>query len=131
MIINDLILNYVILFIILELYEVSWQKANTLMGMLARMYQHYHNNIILFLVMQPTFYFSIGFVMLSGYNPYSMLLLFIKTVDVAMKIQLLEQVFVKKELSLEMSEILLAPLHKFMPYIGLSIYPFLIIKAIS
>jgi len=126
MIINDLILNYLILYILLELYEISWQKAQTLMGMLARMYHYYSKNILLFLIMQPTFYFSIGFAMLSDYNPYSLLFLFIKTVDVATKIQLLEQVFIKKEISLEMSETLLTPLGKFAPYIGLSIYPFLI-----
>lgn len=129
--IDDLILNYIILFVFLELYEVSWQKASTMMGMLARMYQHYSKNIILFLIMHPTFYFSIGFVMLSDYNPYAMMLLFIKTVDVATKIQLLEQVFIKKELSLEMSEVLLAPIHRFAPYIGLTLYPFLIYFTLS
>ena len=131
MIIDDLILNYIILFVFLELYEVSWQKASTLMGMMARMYQHYSKNIFLFLIMHPTFYFSIGFVMLSDYNPYALALVLIKTVDIATKILLLEQIFVKKELSHEMSLALLAPLNKFMPYIGLSIYPFLIFFALS
>jgi hypothetical protein len=76
--------------------------------------------------MQPTFYFSIGFAMLSDYNPYALTLLFIKTLDIAMKIKLLEQVFIKKELSLEMSQTLLTPIHKLAPYIGLTLYPFLI-----
>ena len=126
MIINDLILNYILLFIILELYEVSWQKANTLMGMLARMYYQYSANIILFFIMQPTFYFSVGLAMLSDYNIYAMILVIIKTADIATKVQLLEQVFIKKELSLEMSEVLLAPIPKLAPYLGLTLYPFLI-----
>jgi len=126
MIINDLILNYILLFIILELYEVSWQKANTLMGMLARMYHQYSANIILFFIMQPTFYFSVGLAMLSDYNIYAMILVIIKTADIATKVQLLEQVFIKKELSLEMSEVLLAPIPKLAPYLGLTLYPFLI-----
>lgn len=129
--IDDLILNYIILFIFLELYEVSWQKANTMMGMLARMYHHYSKNIFLFLIMHPTFYFSIGFVMLSDYNIYALVLVFIKTVDIATKIILIEQVFIKKELTHELSLALLSPLNKFMPYIGLSIYPFLIFFALS
>ena len=131
MIIDDLILNYVILFIVLELYEVSWQKAETLMGMLVRMYQPYRKNIFLFLVMQPTFYFSIGFAMMSNYNPYALMLLFIKTMDVATKIQLLEQVFTKKELTHELSVVLLTPINRFMPYVGAFIYPILIILALS
>ena len=129
--IDDLILNYIILFVFLELYEVSWQKAETMMGMLARMYQHYAKNIFLFLLMHPTFYFSIGFAMLSDYNPYALALVFIKTVDVATKIVLLEQIFIKKELTQELSLTLLAPINKYMPYIGLSIYPFLIYFALS
>jgi len=76
--------------------------------------------------MQPTFYFSVGFAMLSDYNTYAMILVIIKTIDIATKVQLLEQVFIKKELSLEMSEVLLTPIPKLAPYLGLTLYPFLI-----
>ena len=131
MIIDDQILNYVILFIILELYEINWQKAETLMGMLVRMYQYYHKNIFLFLMMQPTFYFSIGFAMLSDYNPYALMLLFIKTIDIATKIQLLEQVFTKQELTHELNIVLLTPINRLLPYIGAVMYPILIILALS
>ena len=128
--INDAILNYVVLFLLLEFYEVSWQKAPTLMGMLLRMHIEYQKNIVLFLIMQPTFYFAIGFVMLTDYAPTAMILLFIKTVDIATKIVLIEQVFIKKELSHEMSLILLAPINNFLPYMGMLLYPLLIALAI-
>jgi hypothetical protein len=124
--INDLILNYILLFVLLEAYEISWQKAPTIMGMLLRMYKYYSVNIFLFLLMQPTFIFSIGFAMISEYNIYAMVLLFIKTVDVATKILLLEKVFSKKEISHEMSLMLLAPINSFVPYLGLFFYPILI-----
>ena len=129
--INDLIVNYVILFIVLELYEVNWQKADTIMGMLVRMYQQYSKNIFIFLLMQPTFYFSIGFAMITNYNPYALMLLFIKTMDVATKIQLIELVFTKEELTPEMSVTLLTPIHRFIPYIGLTLYPFLVVFALQ
>lgn len=128
--IDDLILNYVLLFVFLEFYEISWQKAPTIMGMVLRMHKYYSKSIILFLIMQPTFYFAIGFVMLSDYNPYAMILLFLKTVDIATKILLIEQVFTKRELSHDMSLILLAPINGFLPYMGLFIYPVLIILAL-
>lgn len=124
--INDLILNYILIFVLLEAYEISWQKAPTIMGMLLRMYKYYSVNIFLFLLMQPTFIFSIGFAMLSEYNLYAMVLLFIKTVDIATKILLLEKVFSKKEISREMSLMLVAPINSFVPYIGLFFYPILI-----
>jgi hypothetical protein len=129
--IDELILNYVFLFVLLELYEVYWQKAQSVMGMLARMYRYYSKNIFLFLIMHPTFYFSIGFLMLSEYNVYAMILLFIKTIDIVIKILLIQQVFIKKELSEDLTLALLSPINNFLPYIGLFIYPPLIILAIQ
>jgi len=120
--IDDLILNYIILFLMLESFEVYWQKAPTIMGMLLRMYKYYKKNIFLFLLMQPTFIFAIGFTMINDYNPYAMILLFIKTADIATKILLLEQVFSKKEVSHEISMILIAPINNFLPYMGFIAY---------
>ena len=128
--INELILNYIVLFVLLEVYEISWQKAPSIMGMLIRMNKYYSKNIFLFLVMHPTFYFAVGFVMLTNYSPSAMILLFIKTVDIATKILLIQHVFQKRELTHELSLILLAPINNFLPYIGLIIYPILIILAI-
>ncbi len=96
---------------------------------LVRMHQYYSKSIFLFLIMHPTFYFSIGFAMLSDYAPSAVILFLIKTVDIAAKILIIEQVFTKKELTLEMSIVLLTPLHKFLPYMGLLIYPPLIMLA--
>ena len=128
--INELILNYIVLFVLLEIYEISWQKAPSIMGMLIRMNKYYSKNILLFLIMHPTFYFAIGFAMITDYSPSAMILLFIKTVDIATKIILIQQVFQKRELSHELSLILLAPINSFLPYIGLLLYPILIALAI-
>ena len=128
--INELILNYILLFMILEAFEISWQKAPSIMGMIIRMHKHYSKNIFLFLIMHPTFYFSIGFAMICEYSMSAMLLVFIKTADIATKILLIEQIFVKKELSQELSLILLAPIDKYLPYVGLLIYPPLIFLAL-
>lgn len=131
MMIEEYILNYLLLYIILEIFEVSWQKAPSLMGMLLRMYKYYNKSIWLFLLMHPTFYFAIGFVMLSEYNGFALLLLFIKTLDIATKILLIQQVFIKRELSQELSLVLLAPINGFLFYIGVILYPLLILLALS
>ncbi len=120
---DDLILNYIILFMLLEIYEVQWQKANTLIGMLSKMYQYYSRNIFLFLIMHPTFYFTIGFMVLCEYNIFSVTLFSIKALDIAMKIVLIKQVFIDKETSDEMTLALLTPLNKLLPYLGVLIYP--------
>ncbi len=128
--IDDLILNYVLLFVLLEFFEVSWQKAPTIMGMIIKMHRYYSKSIFLFLIMHPTFYFSIGFAMLTDLNMYAMILLFLKTLDISAKILLIEQIYTKRELSQELSLILLAPINNFLPYIGIFIYPLLILLAL-
>jgi len=128
--IDDFVLNYVLLFILLEFFEVSWQKAPTIMGMIIRMHRYYSKSIFLFLIMHPTFYFSIGFAMLTDLNIYAMMMLFLKTMDVATKILLIEQVYTKRKLSHELSLILLAPINGFLPYLGVFVYPLLILLAL-
>jgi len=129
--IDEHILNYIIIFMALEFYEILWQKANTLIGMLARMYQHYHRSVFIFLLMHPTFYFLLGFMMLNDFNIFAVVLLSIKTMDIAMKLILIKQVFIDKKISSEMSMMLQTPLHKLLPYIGLVAYPPLIYLALT
>jgi len=129
--INEVAINYILLFILLEFYEISWQKAPSIMGMLIRMHKYYSKSIFLFLIMQPTFYFAIGFAMLSDSHISAMILLFIKTADIATKILLIEQVFKKRELTQEMSLVLLAPINSFLPYMGLVFYPVLILLSLN
>lgn len=129
--IDNIILNYIILFLVLELYEVQWQKASTMMGMLARMYQHYHRSIFLFLIMHPTFYLFMALMILTDYNIYALILLGVKAVDIVMKIVLIKQIFIDKKSTTELTLALLAPINKFLPYIGLIAYPPLIYWSMS
>ena len=129
--INELILNYIIIFLFLEIYEVQWQKATTMVGMLARMYEYYKKNIFIFFIMHPTFYYGIFFMILTNYNLYAVFFFSMKALDIAMKILLIKQVFIDKEVSNELSLALLAPLNKFLPYLGLVFYPSLILLALS
>ena len=129
--INELILNYIIIFVLLEIYEVQWQKAQTMIGMLARMYAHYKKSIFVFLIMHPTFYFSIFFMLATDYNQYAIFLFSMKALDIAMKMLLIKQVFIEKKVTQEVSQALLAPLNKFLPYIGIVFYPSLILLALA
>jgi len=129
--IEDTLLNYILLYIALEIYEVQWQKATTLLGMLARMYEKYQKNVFVFLLMHPTFSFSLMFLMISNYNEYAMMLVGVKAMDIAVKMILIKKVFIDKDLSEEMTLSLLAPLNKYMPYIGLLVYPPLVYLAFN
>ena len=111
-----------IIYIALELFEIRWQKGSNLITMLSKMYRYYKRNIFLFFLMHPTYYFGIGLVMLTDYALSAVILLVIKTIDITTKILLIQQVFEKKELTPEMSAMLIAPLHPLMPYLSVFVY---------
>ena len=117
---------YIVVYLLLELYEVQWQKAQTIMGMLARMYQWYQKSAFLFLLMHPTLYFAIYFVMITDFNVYAVALLSLKAADILTKMFLIKKVFIEGHLDKEMQEALFTPLGSFLPYIGMVLYPFFI-----
>ena len=126
----NMILDYVILFTMLEIFEIAWQKSDTIMGMLNQMNKYYKKNILIFLAMHPTFSFSIGFAILTEYSLGSILLVSTKALDIIIKIIFIDKIFTKKELSHELSLIVLAPIDSYLPYMGLLIYPIFIIMAL-
>jgi len=129
--VEDTLFNYILIYIVLEVYEVQWQKANTLIGMLARMYEHYQKSAFIFLLMHPTLYFVIFFMLESDYNSYVVALFSIKSIDIATKMLLLKKVFMDKELSKEISMALMVPLNRVILYLGLVIYLPLIYMAFT
>lgn len=121
---------YIVLYVIFELYEVQWQKASSMEGMLQNMYKYYSKSIFLFLAMHPTFYFAIIFMLYTHYNMYALILFALKAADIATKLILMKQLFIDKENSEELSVMLQTPIHPLLPYIGLTLYPFLIYMAL-
>jgi hypothetical protein len=118
---ND-IYTLTLAYILLELFETRWQQSGTMMGMLVNMYEKYRQNMLYFLIFHPTYYFTIYLSMTTNYSAEILLVLFVKTFDIATKIILIRQIFEKREISRELSQVLLTPLHKLMPYIGLIVY---------
>ncbi len=121
----------IIIYIGLEFFEIQWQKADTLMGVLGKLYRYYRQNIFLFFIMHPTFSFGIALAMLTDLAYAAVALLVIKTIDIATKIILLQQVFEKRELNAEMSTMLLAPLHPYMMYLSIVVYTPLVYFALT
>jgi len=128
---SEYIYELILLYGTLEFYEINWQKADTLFGMILRMYKYYSRSIFLFLLMQPTFYFAIFFMLYTHYNAYAITLFLFKGADIATKMILIKQIFIDKESTPELNAMLAMPLHKFLPYIGLLVYLPLIWLALS
>ena len=129
--IENYVMGYIFLYVVLEFYEVQWQKAETLLGMLARMYHYYVRNLFLFFVMHPTFYFAIWFMFYTNYNPYALMMLSFKALDIVSKIVLIKKVFIDKEISKEYTVALLTPIGPYLPYVGLVVYPLFIYLALQ
>jgi len=121
---------YIVIYIFFEVYEVQWQKSSTMEGMLQNMYRYYSKSIFVFLLMHPTFYFAITFMLFTNYSIYALILFAIKAADIATKLILMKQIFIDKKVSPELSVMLQTPIHPFLPYIGLTLYPFLIYMAL-
>ena len=66
----------------------------------------------------------------THYNMYALILFALKAADIATKLILMKQLFIDKENSAELSVMLQAPIHPLLPYIGLTLYPFLIYMAL-
>ncbi len=122
---------FLLLFYIgLELFEIRWQKADTMLQMLVRIHERYEKSIFYFLLLHPTYYFAIWLILQTQLSIPSVILLFLKTVDIATKLVLMQQVFEKKEVSPQLHEMLMTPLEHWMPYIGLAVYPPLVFWAL-
>jgi len=117
-------------YLLAEYFEAAWQKAPSLLEMLVRMYRRYRKSIFYFLLLHPTYYFAVWLLLQTHLSLPSVLLLFIKTVDMTTKIVLMQQVFEKQELSAPLQEMLTTPLEKWMPYVGLAVYPPLVLWAL-
>lgn len=117
-------------YLLAEYFEAAWQKAPSLLEMLVRMYRRYRKSIFYFLLLHPTYYFAVWLLLQTHLSLPSVLLLFIKTVDITTKIVLMQQVFEKQELSAPLQEMLTTPLEKWMPYVGLAVYPPLVLWAL-
>jgi len=128
---QGMVFEYLLLYVIFEAYEIAWQKAQTLLGVLAKMFHYYKKNVWLFFIMQPTFYFALLFMLLLDFNIYSVILFSLKGSDVLTKIILMKKVFIDKRVEREISDLIVAPIPQFMLYLGMLLYPVLIFLALS
>jgi len=90
-------LNYIILFIFLEIFEAQWQKADTFNNMLMINYKLFIKNPIWYFFMHPSFIYSMyltqsmhnyGFLMIS--------IVVMKFLDIAFKLYLIQTIINNK-----------------------------------
>lgn len=88
----DTILFLFFLFIALELFEVNWQKSDTLYGIIYNNYLLYQKSLFTFFIFNPTFFYALF--LLVYLNIDSMLLIaiaVIKFIDIVFKISMMKK----------------------------------------
>ena len=126
---NALLFTIILLFA--ELFEAYVQRAQTLLGVLEKLYAYYQKSIFLFFLIQPGFYFIMFIVLLTGVLNVTMIfLLAIKIFDIFYKIELIKKVFIEREVSQEIAQMLEWKMPSMFFLMGAALYPPLLFYAL-
>lgn len=126
------LLLFTFLLVCAELFEAYVQRASTLFGVLENLYKYYQKSIFLFFLVQPGFYFILFIVLITGVLNASMIfLLALKVFDVFYKIELIKKVFIQREVSSEVAQMLEWKMPPYFFLMGVGMYPPLLFYALS
>ena len=86
------ILSLFLIFIALEFFESTWQKSDTLYGLIYNNFSIFNKNIILYFLLHTTFFFTIlvSFY-LNNFNFWMSSILVIKFLDISFKLSLMKK----------------------------------------
>jgi hypothetical protein len=127
---NALLFTIILLFA--ELFEAYIQRSETLLGVLEKLYAYYQKSIFLFFLIQPGFYFIMFIVVLTGVlNMTMVFLLAIKIFDIFYKIELIKKVFIEREVSQEIAQMLEWKMPSMFFFMGAALYPPLLFYALT
>ena len=125
-------LSLTLMLVMLELFEVMIQRADTLYGIVERLYGWYRKSIFLFFLVHPTFYFMLFVAVATDIlNFYMIVILAMKIFDLFYKIELIKTVFIKKEVPAELSAMLQWEIPSWFYLMGVMLYPPLLFLALS
>ncbi len=83
----------IIIFIALEIFESNWQKSDKFYGVIKNNYTVYKKNIFLFLLLNPTFFFSIYLaISLNNYSFLMNMIIILKFVDISFRLNLCKKI---------------------------------------
>jgi hypothetical protein len=126
------VLTFTLILVVAELFEATIQRASTLFGILENLYGYYQKSIFLFFLIQPGFYMILFIVLLTGIlNATMIFLLALKVFDMFYKIELIKKVFIKKEVSVEIAQMLEWEIPSYFFLMGVGMYPPLLFYALT
>ena len=93
-------LSLFLIFIALEFFESTWQKSDTLYGLIYNNFSIFNKNIILYFLLHTTFFYTI-FVSfyLNNFNFWMSSILVIKFLDISFKLTIMQKLSSGKDLN--------------------------------
>ena len=89
----DILLIILIIFIILELFESTWQKAPSLYGLLAKNYSIYRKNIFFYFIIHTTFFYSLFLSFyLNNFSFWMSSIVIMKFLDLYLKLIIMKKI---------------------------------------
>ncbi len=93
--------------LLLELFEIYIQSANTLEEMIEKLYGYYRQSIFLFFIIHPTLYFVVGVLLyFNAFNFFGITILVLKTFDLFFKIEIIRQRYIREEMDAELQQMM-------------------------
>lgn len=81
-----------IVFVVFEIFESTWQKSNTLHGVILNNYKLYSKSIFLFFIFHISFYYSIAIsIYLNNFNFWMSSIIIVKFLDIAFKLTMMKK----------------------------------------
>lgn len=118
------------LFIILELFESTWQRNNTFYGLIQNNFSIYKKNIFLYFILHGTFFYTL-FVALAFnvFNFYISSIVIMKFLDILIKLSIMKKL--SSDYSLEDIMPINFKMTAVYSYFNLLLYPFLLFMGLS
>jgi len=125
------ILTFVAILVVLELFEAYMQKADTLYGVMEKLYFWYQKSIFAFFLIHPSFYFVLFVVIVTNVlNLYMILILTFKIFDLFYKIELIKSIFIRQKVPADLSAMLEWKIPSWFFLMGVGLYPPLLFYAL-
>ncbi len=125
------IVMLVVILVILELFEATMQRADTLYGVMERLYVWYRKSIFAFFLIHPSFYFVLFVVVATEVlNIYMLLILTFKIFDLFYKIELIKSIFIRQKVPADLAAMLEWKIPSWFFLFGVGLYPPLLFYAL-
>lgn len=122
-----------IILILLEIFELYWQKGSNFREYLGNLYSVFSKGVILFILLHPALYFVIfSQISMQNYSVLASSIIFLKVLDIGFKLKLMDKIHKGKDLG-SYKELIDNdyPLSIWIKSVGIIIYPTMFFFAFS